>query len=32
VAQPGKERQARRWLLLGTFLFAKEKRAAANPS
>ena len=25
VAQPAKEKQARRWLLLGTFLFAKEK-------
>jgi hypothetical protein len=26
VAQPGKEQEARRWLLLGTFLFAKEKK------
>jgi hypothetical protein len=26
VAQPGQENQARRWLLLGTFLFAKEKQ------
>lgn len=26
VARPAKEKQARRWLLLGTFLFAKEKK------
>jgi hypothetical protein len=32
VAKPGREREARRWVLLGTFLFASPKaRTAITP-